>query len=57
MKNINFIIISSSALNLFNLTEDEVFNKEISFTFYLTPKDNEDDLSDLKYVEWGIRSP
>ncbi len=35
------IIISSSALKLFNLSEDDIFNKKIKFTFFTSFEDEE----------------
>ncbi len=40
-ENKNKVIISSSALRLFNLDEENCFNKEISFTLFVPNKDKE----------------
>jgi len=40
----NKIIISSSALKLFNITEDEIFNKTVNFTLFIPREDEEEDI-------------
>ncbi len=41
IKDKNKIIISSSALNLFNLNQDDIFNKKIKFTIFTQNEDEE----------------
>lgn len=46
------IIISSSALQLFNLSEEDAFNKNLKLVFFVSPNDDEDSASIVReYVE------
>jgi len=45
------ILISASALQLFNLTEEEIFDKRISFTFFLPQEEGSDNTFSRKSVE------
>lgn len=45
------IIISSSALRLFNLTEEEAMNKQIKFVFFVAPEDEADASIIREFVE------